>query len=97
MVTTTYLSTTLNVNGINAIIKRHSDWMDKKTRPIYKLFTRSWPYLRDKQNESERTEQYSIQMIVKRKKKKKSWGSNTSTRQSRLENEGCTTRQSRSI
>ena len=36
-----YLSIiTLNVNGLNALIKRHNSGMDKKTRPTHMLPTR---------------------------------------------------------
>ena len=37
----TYISIiTLNVNGVNAPVKRESDWMDTKIRPVYMLSTR---------------------------------------------------------
>ena len=41
MVIGTYISiTTLNVNGLNAPTKRHTGWMDTKTRPVYMLSAR---------------------------------------------------------
>ena len=40
MAITTYLSTiTLNINGLNAPIKRQEGWRDKKTRPLHMLPT----------------------------------------------------------
>ena len=43
MAISTYLSIiTLNVNGLNAPIKRQSVWMDTKTIPVYMLPTRDW-------------------------------------------------------
>ena len=35
---------TLNVNGLNAPIKRQTGWMDTKTRPLYMLST--WDHLK---------------------------------------------------
>ena len=29
---------TLNVNGLNAVIKRQGSWVNKKSRPLYILF-----------------------------------------------------------
>ena len=40
----TYISIiTLNLNGLNAPTKRHrlAEWIKKKKRPIYKLYTRN--------------------------------------------------------
>ena len=71
----TYISMiTLNVNGLNAPIKRQSDWMDTKTSPVYTIYA---TYKRLTSNLKTHTtwgdgESYSMQMEIKR-----SQGSNT--------------------
>ena len=55
MVTGLYLPTmTLIINGLNAPTKRHTDWMDTKRRPLYKMYTRHPPQAQGhRQTESE--------------------------------------------
>ena len=71
MATSTYLLIiTLNVNGLNAPIKRHrvTEWI-KKTRPVYMLPTRnSLQNKRHTQTESKGMEKkYFMQLIVRKK------------------------------
>ena len=71
MAISTYLSIiTLNVNGLNAPIKRHRiNRMDKKARPIYMLLTRDSPQTqRHTQTKSQGIgKRYFMQLIGRKK------------------------------
>ena len=67
---TTYLST-LNINGLNAPVKRHGDWMDKKIRPSYTMSTRDLLQL-ERYTEAKRKDRksYFIKMKTNKQKEK---------------------------
>ena len=87
---------TLNINGLNAPIKRHriTEWMDKKTWPIHMLTTRDPP--QDKRPTQTESEGLEINFPSKWSEKK-SRGSNIHIRQNRLQKKGHKERPRRSL
>ena len=92
-----YLSIiTLNLNGLNATIKRHRivEWIRKHDPHICCL---QETHLRRKDIHRLKVKGWEKMFLQIDMKKKKNWGSNTYSLQNRLQNKGSNKRQRRSL